>query len=712
MDFDDSRWAELEVPGHWQSHPELTECHGPLLYRRWFSCEPLREEERAFVVFDGIFYQGDVWLDGDYLGDTEGYFFPHCFEVTDALRSGGDHILAVEVGCARPSDLRSKRNLTGVFQHWDCIDADWNPGGIWRPVRIERTGPVRIQSLKVLCREATPERAVLDIEAVLDSSEPTRVAVSSVLRREAAAGGPEAPVAAADEQDQELSSGLNVVRWRIGLELPDLWWPRSLGGQPLYRFTLEVARDRHDEDRPDEDRADVERPGRQASDRRSLVTGLRQIRIRDWIATVNGERLFLKGANYGPTRRDLAEATPADFERDVALAAGAGLDLLRVHAHISRPELYEAADRHGMLIWQDLPLQWGYGNVRRQAVAQARQAVNLLGHHPSIALWCGHNEPMALDTNPGQGPDPRRVARFAASQMLPTWNKTGLDRSIRRALEQADGSREVIAHSGILPHPAWGTDSHLYFGWYHGDERDLPAFMARLPAAARFVSEFGAQAVPETADFMNPDDWPDLDWDRLEAHHALQRRRLDSKVPAADHRDFESWRAATQDYQARLLRYHIEALRLLKYRPTGGFCLFMLSDCQPAVSCSILDHQRAEKKAYAAVTRACAPVIVTATRPDPQYRPGDRVRLHLHVVNDLRGPISDGEVEAVVTWPGGSRTWRFGGEVEADGCAMVGKIDFDLPREARAGDLAVGVELQWPDGKVANRYTSRVLAPD
>ena len=40
---------------------------------------------RSWLVLDGLFYEGDVWLDGSYLGATEGYFFPHWFEVTDAL---------------------------------------------------------------------------------------------------------------------------------------------------------------------------------------------------------------------------------------------------------------------------------------------------------------------------------------------------------------------------------------------------------------------------------------------------------------------------------------------------------------------------------------------------------------------------------------------------------------------------------------------------
>src|SRR5262249_28713385 len=157
--------------------------------------------------------------------------------------------------------------------------------------------------------------------------------------------------------------------------------------------------------------------------------------------------------------------------------------------------------RRGMLVWQDLPLQWGYGQVRRQAVAQARRAVSMLGHHPSVAVWCGHNEPFALDVAPGNALAPKPVARLVARRVLPSWNKTALDRSIRRALERADGTRAVVAHSGIVPHPAWGTDSHFYFGWYRGEEREFPGALSRLPVMARFVSEFGAQAVPNSDGF-------------------------------------------------------------------------------------------------------------------------------------------------------------------------------------------------------------------
>ena len=49
---------------------------------------PLEPGNRRFLTFDGIFYDGDIWLDGGYVGATAGYFFPHTFEVTEQARRG------------------------------------------------------------------------------------------------------------------------------------------------------------------------------------------------------------------------------------------------------------------------------------------------------------------------------------------------------------------------------------------------------------------------------------------------------------------------------------------------------------------------------------------------------------------------------------------------------------------------------------------------
>jgi beta-mannosidase len=679
-DRDDDGWPELSVPGHWRSSPAFADEDGPLLYRRRFEGAEPDSGRRSWLVLDGLFYLGDVWLDGSYIGDTEGYFFPHAFEVTELLRRRAEHVLAVEVACPQPTDRAAKRNLTGVFQHWDCLDPDWNPGGIWRPVSIEETGPVRIARLVTVCPEATNERAVLALRATLDAAEATTV----VLRT---------TVGDTDHQlEQPLAAGANQVTWSVTVDSPRLWWPHALGDQRLEPVVVEV----------------VDRTGA-TSDVRQFRTGLRQVSMSKWTFSVNGERLFIKGSNQGPTRMALGEATADELAADVGLAKEAGLDLLRVHAHVSRPELYDAADEAGLLLWQDMPLQWGYARgVRKQAVRQAAEAVQLLGHHPSIALWCGHNEPMALDIEPGVPFSEKRVAaRMAVAQQLPSWNKTVLDHSIKRALEQSDGSRPVIPHSGVLPHPgSGGTDTHTYFGWYHGNERDFPSYMAAWPRLARFVSEFGAQAVPTTDEFMEPERWPNLAWDRLWRTHALQRFAFDRYVPPTDYATFDEWRDATQRYQATVIKHHVETLRRLKYRPTGGFCQFAFADAHPSVTWSVLDHARVAKAGFATLRDACRPVVVVADRPKERYAPGDALALDVHVVNDLRKPVR-GQVRAQLQWTGGSHAWRWEGEVPEDDCVRVGTLQAVVPNAP--GPLTVTLALVG-EVAVANRYDSSIAS--
>ena len=185
------------------------------------------------------------------------------------------------------------------------------------------------------------------------------------------------------------------------------------------------------------------------------------------------------GAHCARSRVGLPDAV----RRDIDLAREAGLDLVAVKGHIARPELYDAADEPRHLVWQDFPLHGGHArSVRRQAVEQARAAVDVLGHHPSIAVWCGHDTP---------------EDRFIGQQ-LPTWNRTILDRWVKRAFEKADETRPVIAHSGVMPHlpQLEGTDIRLHLGWGRGNERDLPGLAAAMPRLVRFVSEFGSQSVP------------------------------------------------------------------------------------------------------------------------------------------------------------------------------------------------------------------------
>ncbi|MGD9998517.1 MAG: glycoside hydrolase family 2 protein [Ilumatobacteraceae bacterium] len=521
LEVDDSQWPTISVPGHWRATPEFADFDGPMLYRHRFRLDPPNEDERVFVTFDGIFYQADVWLDGAYLGDPEGYFFQHRFDITSLARLSSEHVLAVEVTCSRQRDPRSKRNITGVLQDGESYDREWNPGGLWRPVAIDVTGPVRIDHCRVLCRDANDARAHLRLHARLDSDAPRRARVTTFVDG-----------VAHSRQDHPLALGTNEIAWNLDITKPRLWWPWSMGEQPLTEVRVEVAVDGA------------------LSDRHEVRTGLREIALEDWVFSVNGERLFAKGVTAGPTALDLASVSAETVRHDVVLAREAGLDLIRVKGHIARPELYDEADQRGMLVWQDFPLHGHHArSVRRQAVEQARAAVDALGHHPSVAVWCGHDTP----------------EQSIVGQELPTWNRTILDRWVKRAFEKADESRPVLAHSGVLPHlpQLEGTDTRLRLGWGHGDERDLPAFAATMPRLVRFVSEFGSQSVPDGEPLVTVGGWPDVDWDLLERRCGLEMEAMTRYVNPGKFATYDEWCTATQVYQATLLRHHIETLRRL-----------------------------------------------------------------------------------------------------------------------------------------------------
>jgi beta-mannosidase len=751
-EFDDGTWEPLAVPGHWSSSPAFADSTGPVLHRHRFATPaPFAQgaddpagDRRTWLVLDGVFYTSDVWLDGTYVGDTEGYFIPHAFEVTAAMAARSEHTLAVEVACRPEGDPTHrpaagsavKRTLLGAY---DPSGAGPSPGGIWRPVRLEQSGPVRIAHLRVTCTEATEEAATVAVRAILDSAWSTTAELRTAIAP-AGEGGPEVD----DRRSWPLAQGENRVEWTVTVPSPRLWWPRALGDQPLYDLAVAVhvpgtpagddataAADQPSADQPSADQRSADQPSAdQRSDVRWRRLGLRTISAEDWIFSVNGERIFLKGAIQEPARALPAQASAADIAGDVRLAVDAGLDLLRLRAHVARPELYDAADAAGLLLWQDMPLQGAYHRgVRREARRQARELVDQLAQHPSVALWCAHDEPVPLAEAGARrarwGTRNRLVARTVAAHVLPSWNRTILDRSVRAVLSASDGTRPVVAHAGVLPHPPRlsGTDSHLSFGWYHHDERDLTAALRLWPRLARFVGSFGVPSVPGDAGVLDPQDWPALDWEAAAAH-GLEKDVFDRVVPPAAYDSFAGWRQATQEYQARVVRHHIEALRRLKYRPCGGFALAGFADGVAGVSPAVLDHRRGPKLAYAALAAACAPVAVVADRPPSTVAPGQALSLDVHVINDRRIALDDMMLTAYLRWGesslsnppprSGSTTtahrWRWCGDVPPDDCIRIGTVQAVAPDGP--GPLVLDLRLSPrsdPDNVVAaNGYTADV----
>lgn len=685
-DFDDSKWFDVQVPGHWSQRKEL-QGRSSVLYRTPFSHIP-DENTRNWLVFDGVWDSADVWLDTDYLGPISNWFLPTEFEVTNQMRpetKKTDHTLCVEVMNPARNPQMPSRSMHGIFNDRDIVGHK-RRGGIWKPVRLVTTGPVHLSKTRAVCINANTEQAVILIRTHVLSETERDVTITSTLRP------PSGQTPLSVSKTQHVASGATVLEWELTLSKPELWWPWTLGPQPMYKLDVSVV------------------ANELISDLWQTNIGLREIEVDDWKFSVNGQRLFCKGVDMWPSKESMGEASDELIKADVQLAKDLGLDLIRVESHVAPKALYDEADRIGMLIWQDFPLRGETKpTVQTAAVEAAHRLVDHLGAHPSIMMWSAHYDPAGTTTGEQATTTifKRRALFAAARQQLPTFMKSVVDPLIGRAFRKADPSRPVIDGSGKWPSaPRFdGTDSHLRFGWSAGTGRDLNMFARRVPRMVRWVSSLGAQSIPESAD-VEVEPWP-CDLALLADKFGLHEESFAEYLPPEGFSSPTGWINASQEYQAVLLRRQIETLRQLKYHPTGGFTFAALADSRAAISFAIFDHNRVGKRAVEAVRAACAPVIVVADRIPTHITLNDAINLDIHVVNDFREPLRSLRVNAELIWPSGSHQWAWRGSIAKDSVERIGDINWIVPD--CTGPVTLRLELIDTLG-VNEEPTQRLLA--
>jgi len=634
--LDDDSWIEQELPAHWQQHPLLERYAGKMVYRKRFTLDQsavgsqqsavdhqnaeLKTQNselrtRFWLRFNGVFYWQQPYFNGVDLGRREGYFMPHEYEVTPWVAA--ENTLVVEVECLDESNKLNKRMITGVFSHWDCLDPTTNPGGIWLPAELIATGPLRIAEVLLHAETFDEARAVIRFRARLDAATAGQATLRWTFAPKNFAG--EVQVI---EQRRRLAPGDQELTGTLDIRDPRLWWTHDLGDPNCYSVTLALQWDSA------------------ISDERTWTFGIRHFEMRDWIAYLNGVRLFIKGNNYAPGDTRIATMTRERYDHDLRLAVGAHLNLLRIHAHVEHPAFYEAADAAGILLWQDFPLQWLYSRaVLPAAHQQARQMARLLYNHPALAIWCMHNEPLRITDTTDH--TLLNQARVNSSALFWNWNRDVLDNRIKRDVEAQDPTRPVVRASGefAIPFLRAGTDCHFYMGWYSrafGQLRSWERLAQHLPANIRFVSEFGAQSFPNAEScrkFMDSDPQK-IDWKLMVARHQFQPGMLEYRLLWREIRELDELIQLTQSYQIAIHRFYIDRLRYHKYRPTGGIVPFMFHDPNPAISFSVIDYWREPKRSYEALRLAFSPQYVFALLAQDHYPIGAPIDLPIYVVND------------------------------------------------------------------------------
>jgi beta-mannosidase len=563
------------------------------------------------LVFEGLDTYCTVWLNGAQLLVSDNMFVPRRVDVRGLLQPGRNELLIrFDPALARAREVEA---LHGKRQLWNGDSArlharkaqyhfgwDWGPelicSGPWRPVRRHSwTG--RIADLQ--CRsvvDVAARRATLQLTAQLEGA--GRQLAFELL-------DPEGVCVAA----QTVPAGAA----RATLEVADarLWWPRGLGGQPLYTLVARLL--------------DGERV--LAEDRRRI--GLRTLRLlqapvdgeagSSFHFEVNGQELFAGGANWIPNDSLLERITPARYRERVAQAAAANMNMLRVWGGgiYEHEAFYEACDELGLLVWQDFMFACGLYPANEAFLAsvraEAESQVKRLRHHACLALWCGNNEDYMLAESAGV-PLESFEARAIYEGLLP------------EVCEALDPGRAYWPGSPFTPGGGKSSDATVgdRHSWEVWHQQMLP-YQRYGDVQARFVSEFGMQSHPSLALFESVlpghERFPEsrtVQWHNKAGSAAGPDGHRRLAVYLADNLRVGPTLAehvyATQFVQAEAMRVAYQDFRRRWQRPgaraVSGALVWQLNDCWPVTSWALIDAAGTVKPAWHAVRRALAPLAV------------------------------------------------------------------------------------------------------
>ncbi|MBN2224135.1 MAG: hypothetical protein JW765_05625 [Deltaproteobacteria bacterium] len=322
-------------------------------YGREFSRKELPRGKRFFINFGAVDYEADVWINGNRLGGHRGGYTPFSFEITDFIEE--TNRISVRV-----ADYPARRTLRGKqYIYRRLSEVFYTPAsGIWQPVFIHATGDSSIGKLVLL-----PDMDRVTVRADIQA----RGAVSCEVR---IIDADDAPVVR-----ERLPVDGNVIEKTFIIKKPRHW---STEAPHLYRVQITLA------------------DGRGAvSDRVSAATGLRRIETKGGRVLLNGKPVYLKmllvqgyypGGHYTPMDE-------REFEREIVLYKSLGFNGVRMHEKIEDPRYLYYCDKHGLLLWEEMPSPFLFGGLdRAQYKRELSEVLERDACHPSVMEMVLFNE--------------------------------------------------------------------------------------------------------------------------------------------------------------------------------------------------------------------------------------------------------------------------------------------------------------------------------
>jgi beta-mannosidase len=615
-------------------------------YTRDFTVsKALLQRERVLLKCHGLDTLATLTINGQQVATTDNMFRTWEWDVKDLLKAGNNSITISFASamqyCRKKGEERKLPGWCTYDRNWirkEQCNFDWDWGlhavtaGIWRDIELLAFDTARLGDIAITQDHGDEGRS-----PARQSVDPVRLAVSvgvekkgrSSLRARVSVQLNDKLVAT---QEQTLTG--KTASLSLNITDPQLWWPNTMGDQPLYEVTVELQ--------------DATGTALDAQSRRIGLRTLVLDRHKDeWGESfqfvVNGIPFFSKGANWIPADAIQSRMTEKQYRMLIQASADANMNMLRVWGGGIYEEdvFYDLCDELGICIWQDFMFACAsYPTFDKPFMATVKAEltdnIKRLRHHPSIALWCGNNE---LE----QGLVSETWTKFAMS-----WKDYGklFDKMIPDAVAKLDPQGSYWPGSPHSPsgdredynNPTCG-DAHLWDVW-HGKK----PFEWYRTCEHRFNSEFGFQSFPEPKTVNGYTEKADRNiTSRIMEHHqrsgigntTIMQYMLDwFKLPFG----FDNTLWTSQILQGMAIKYACEHWR--RSMPRGmGTLYWQLNDCWPVASWASIDYHGRWKALHYMAKEFFAPVLVSGLEDKKKGT------VEIHVTSDRLKAL-----DAVVSW--------------------------------------------------------------